>query len=988
MISLSPEHEHLLSFLKGGSGMSARILAHDWSTSPLGPPETWPQPLKTAVGISLNAGHPICLAWGKELTFLYNDAYAPALGARHPAALGQPIAQVWQEIWQDIDPLVARALAGESIWLEDMHLVMTRNGYPEDTWWTFSYGPLRDETGAVAGFIDICNDSTAKVLSERRLTAERDRQRFRVELADMLRGRASVADIMDVAAVATGTYLKVDHACFYLLDAGHFVVTNEWHTASSSSAIGRHPVNALGDSAMVASWADNPVRIDDTRVVPGTALLAQAGMAAVLSTPVHRDCRWTGGLHVHQCTPRCWSDDELALLADVAERVWNAIERLHAESKLRHSENRLSAIFSQASAGIAQVDLHGKFTSVNDHYCEMVGRSRQELMSMRMQDLTHHADLSNNLDLFEITAKGGPPFDIEKRYLRPDGSTIWVSNHVTAVRQSDGQVVSVLAIAVDISARKQTEEQLRELNDTLEERVAERSAALLLYENIVRSDAAPVCAFDHDCRLIAFNQAHSDEFFRIYGKRVKMGDIFPDLFLPEQRQMIAGFMRRALAGEAFTVTEKFGDPDLIKPYWEVTYNPLRDEAGNIIAAFHHALDISARLRAEADLAETQEALRQAQKMEAVGQLTGGLAHDFNNLLAGISGSLEIIKVRLAQGRSNELAKFLAAAEDASRRAAALTHRLLAFSRRQTLSPKATDVKHVVNGMADMISRTVGPSIHIELVNDPELWATLIDPSQLENAILNLCLNARDAMPNGGTITIATANRSLERKAAKQHGIEPGQYISLCVYDTGMGMAPDVISKAFDPFFTTKPIGAGTGLGLSMIYGFAKQSGGSVNIQSEVGVGSMVCIYLPRHDGTVHLAPQNMELANAPRGLAGETVLVVDDEPTIRMLMGDVLNELGYRAIEAEDGAAGLRLLNSGMRIDLVISDVGLPGGMNGRQMADAARVTRADLKVLFITGYAEHTVLSHGHLEPGMHVMTKPFTMEAMASRIRELIHD
>jgi PAS domain S-box-containing protein len=389
-------------------------------------------------------------------------------------------------------------------------------------------------------------------------------------------------------------------------------------------------------------------------------------------------------------------------------------------------------------------------------------------------------------------------------------------------------------------------------------------------------------------------------------------------------------------------------------------------------------DITEELRRE-------EMLRQSQKMEAVGQLTGGLAHDFNNLLAGISGSLELITMRLAQGRVADVEKYAAAAKGAANRAAALTHRLLAFSRRQTLAPKPTDVNALVAGMEDLIGRTIGPEIKLETVNAAGLWPSLIDPSQLENAILNLCINARDAMPQGGKITIETGNRWLDERSAKERGVEPGQYISLCVSDTGTGMSPDIIAKAFDPFFTTKPLGVGTGLGLSMIYGFAQQSGGAVRIYSEIEQGTMVCIYLPRYWGDADGREERTETEAPPRG-DGETVLIVDDEPTVRMLVAEVLSDLGYHCLEAEDGASGLKLLNSSARIDLLISDVGLPGGLNGRQVADAARMVRPGLKVLFITGFAENAVLSHGHLDPGMHVMTKPFAMEALATRIRGLI--
>ncbi len=388
-----------------------------------------------------------------------------------------------------------------------------------------------------------------------------------------------------------------------------------------------------------------------------------------------------------------------------------------------------------------------------------------------------------------------------------------------------------------------------------------------------------------------------------------------------------------------------------------------------------------------ELMAVEEALRQSQKMEAVGQLTGGLAHDFNNLLTGVTGSLELLQARIAQGRIKDVDRYINAAQGAAKRAAALTHRLLAFSRRQTLDPKPTDVNRLVHGMEELVCRSMGPSITVEpAVSAAGLWPTLVDPSQLENALLNLCINARDAMPAGGKITIETANRWIDARTAQERGLEAGQYVSLCVSDTGTGMTPDVVAKAFDPFFTTKPIGQGTGLGLSMIYGFAKQSGGQVRIYSEVGQGTMVCIYLPRHFGETDNSEDLPDLADAPRAQQGQTVLVVDDEPTVRMLVTEVLEDLGYIAIEAADGAGGLRVLQSNTRIDLLVTDVGLPGGMNGRQLADAARVSRPMLKVLFITGFAENAVLSHGHLDPGMHVLAKPFAMEALASRLKDLI--
>ncbi|PBP70362.1 hybrid sensor histidine kinase/response regulator [Pseudomonas syringae] len=411
----------------------------------------------------------------------------------------------------------------------------------------------------------------------------------------------------------------------------------------------------------------------------------------------------------------------------------------------------------------------------------------------------------------------------------------------------------------------------------------------------------------------------------------------------------------------------------------------RDRATAALRALNDTLEQRVAARTT-ELMQAEEKLRQSQKMEAVGQLTGGLAHDFNNLLAGISGALELMGTRIEQGRWGEVDKYIVTAQGAAKRAAALTHRLLAFSRRQTLDPQPTDVNRLMKGMTDLIQRTVGPSIVVETLGATGLWPTLVDASQLENALLNLCINARDAMPDGGRITIEASNRWIDGDVARTHDMPEGHYLSLCVTDTGTGMTPDVIAKAFDPFFTTKPIGQGTGLGLSMIYGFANQSGGRVRIQSEVGKGTAISLYLPRYDGTAARDEGDVHKAPFEFTQSGETILIVDDEPTVRMLLTDALGDLGYTLIEAADSLAGLKLLRSDVHIDLLITDVGLPGGMNGRQMADAGREVRPHLKTLFITGYAENAAIGDEQLGPGMRVLTKPFAIEALAARVQELM--
>ena len=399
-----------------------------------------------------------------------------------------------------------------------------------------------------------------------------------------------------------------------------------------------------------------------------------------------------------------------------------------------------------------------------------------------------------------------------------------------------------------------------------------------------------------------------------------------------------------------------------------------------------------RLKAEAEeRGRVEEALRQSLKMEAVGQLTGGLAHDFNNLLAGISGSLQLMNMRVSQGRTAEIGRYMGAAMTSVERAAALTHRLLAFSRRQTLDPKPTVVNSLIEGMRDMFSRTVGPGVKIETSLAPELWPTLCDPNQLENALLNLVINARDAMPDGGHITIETSNcvladsRSLQIDSLSGR-VPNGEYIALFVIDTGSGMPSSVIERAFDPFFTTKPIGQGTGLGLSMIYGFVQQSGGHVLLRSAEGHGTTVAIYLPRYMGA-EMGVETIEgVAPIPQAEAGVAVLLVEDKPAVRMVMADVLRDNGYTVMEANTGDHALRQIRSSARIDLLLSDVGLPGGMNGRQLADAAREHRPHLKVLFVTGYDEQAALGSGLMAQGMAILTKPFNISSFSAKVQGLM--
>jgi signal transduction histidine kinase/CheY-like chemotaxis protein len=384
------------------------------------------------------------------------------------------------------------------------------------------------------------------------------------------------------------------------------------------------------------------------------------------------------------------------------------------------------------------------------------------------------------------------------------------------------------------------------------------------------------------------------------------------------------------------------------------------------------------------IAEMEERLRQSQKMEAVGQLTGGIAHDFNNLLQGIIGSLDRVQFRIAEGRINDVDKFLKGAVASANRAAALTHRLLAFSRRQPVDPKPVNANHLIGSIEELLRRSMGESITLKTELAPDLTLVRCDTNQLENALLNLVINARDAMPDGGEVKIRTSNISLDDKAGLKLELAAGDYVSIRVSDNGVGMPAEVKSKAFDPFFTTKPIGQGTGLGLSMIYGFVRQSDGSVRIESEPGSGTTIEIFLPLFTGIEAAAMEDTVGVENSSTDHGEIVLVVEDEAVVRLLVVETLQDLGYRALEAADGPSALRILQSVQRVDLLVTDIGLPG-LNGRQLADAGRTTRPELKILFMTGYAENAA-SSDFLTPGMEIIAKPFEMDALARRIRQML--
>ncbi|GGB56697.1 PAS domain S-box protein [Blastomonas aquatica] len=947
------------SFLEGGGQLGLLLRNFDWEETGLGSPADWPTPLKTLVGVILGSNQPMFVAWGSDQVLLYNDAYATVLANKHPHALGRPFLEVWSEIRDDLIPIVDQAYSGLPVQMDDIMLMMNRRGYLEETHFAFSYTPIIVKNGLVEGLFCACNEITEQVLADRRREADSQRQRRMFEQAP---GFIAILQGPDhIFEFANATYRR-------LFGNREFVCKSVREAYPDLSGQGFFELLDRVYQTGERFVADQiKVVLDQQDAGPREHFLD------FIYAPVCDDAGQVTGIFVEG---------------------HDATEARSAQAELRKSEERSRRIIEGVKDhSIFTVDVDNTIIDWTPGAEAIFGWQAGEIEGQVVDILYTPEDQEQGIPALELqTARAKGCANDERWHVRRDGTRFFANGSVRPLHDADGKITGFIKIARDETERRAADAILRETEQR--------------YRLAAKATNDAIWDWDLGANRVEWNEAVSVLFGYTAEQVTPTADWWVANIHPDDRVRVERDIQQVIDGDRdqWTAEYRFRRSDGTFADVFDRGHVFRDQNGEAVRMIGAMFDLTERKRAEdelrvlnetletrvsertAELVAAQDALRQAQKMDAVGQLTGGLAHDFNNLLTGISGSLEMMQIRIAQGRTSDVERYVGAAQGAAKRAAALTHRLLAFARRQTLAPKPTNVNDLISGMEDLIRRTVGPAIELETVNAAGLWSSLIDPSQLENAILNLCINARDAMPKGGIITIETCNRWMDKHTAEQRGLEPGHYISLCVSDNGTGMSADVIAKAFDPFFTTKPIGEGTGLGLSMIYGFAKQSGGSVSIYSEIDQGTMVCVYLPRHLGDAEAEAMETDVEPAPRAEVGETVLVIDDEPTVRMLVAEVLTDLGYTAIEAVDGAAGLKVVNSDLRLDLLVTDVGLPGGLNGRQVADAARAVRPDLKVLFITGYAENAVLSHGHLDPGMHVLTKPFAIDVLATRIRELI--
>ena len=854
------------------------------------------------------------------------------------------------------------ATRSEDVMSVQRYSVQDTTGAFVERWWSPVNTPVLDDRGEVAFIIHRVEDVTESVQLRGEAKAQDQLARDQQSVIDRLRSSEAALRTSEERTRRVIEGVK-DHAILVTDAAG---IVQDW-TPGAEAIFGWPAAKIIGKPfEEIFTPEDREAGAPDREL----AVAREAGYAD--------DTRW----HMRRDGSRFFANGTVRPLHGADGQVVGFIkiardetERRAVEAQLRASEEFNSRILASSADCIKVLDLEGNIEFMTEGgMCVMEVEDFAAIQGACWPGFWEGEERERALEAI-AAAKLGTTGRFEGFARTMKGTPRWWDVIVTRIDGPDGTAEKLLSISRDVTATKEAELKLLELNETLEAKVSARTADR---DRMWRLTTDVMLVAEMDSTITAINPAWE----RLLGwtDTELLGASFMEFVHPDDRDAtIAEMGRLGKGATTFRFENRYRSRD--GSYYWISWIAVPDD--NIVHAVGR--DITAEKAAADELARAQEALRQSQKMEAVGQLTGGLAHDFNNLLTGIMGNLELLQLRIARGRVDDAERFINAAQGAGRRAASLTQRLLAFSRRQTLDPKPTNVNGLITGMEDLLMRTVGSTTQIEIVGAAGLWIAMIDAGQLENALINLCINARDAMPDGGKITVETANKWLDDRGGRERDLPPGQYLSICVSDTGTGMAPETIERAFEPFFTTKPIGQGTGLGLSMIYGFARQSGGQVRIYSEVDHGTTMCIYLPRHLGE---AISEAASSSGDQGVAGqgETVLVVDDEATIRHLIDEVLDELGYAVIGAADGAAGLKVLQSSARIDLLITDVGLPNGMNGRQVADAARALRPDLKVLFITGYAENAAVGNGHIDPGMELLTKPFTLEDLTRKVRAML--
>ena len=947
-----------LKFLQGEGEMARRIQSFDWEATALGAPDAWPAQLQTLIGVLIGSKQAMCLMWGPQQIFIYNDGYADILVSKHPDALGRPIREVWPEIWQDLKPIVDSTYQGQSTHIDDMAFTMMRKGYPEEAHFAFSFTPVLGPDGNVAGAFMPVVETTQRVIRERQATLEGERFSRLFEQSPTFM-----------------TVLRGPHHVFEYCNPGYMQLVGH------RDVIGK-PVAVAIPEAAGQGYFELLDRVYGS---------AEAFSATSMKIELQRSA---GGPREERYLDFVFQPiiEADGTVSGIFVEGIDVTERARQDMALRASEEQLRLATEATNIGLWDYNFQ-----TGDLFWQSAIRTMFGILTdgeLKREDMlrqVHPDDRKRMMDALEATRDPTvrAPYDVEYRTIgRDDGRLRWVSSKGRAIFDEMGTCTRIVGTAIDITDRKTIEEELRRLTATLEQRVADAIAERNILADIVETTDIMVQMVDKDFNWLAVNRALADEFERVYGSRPVVGGNMLEALadLPEHQAAVKAIWSRALAGEEFTTVEEFGDPARARRAYEIKFSTLRDISGKAIGAYQFVQDVSERLENQARLTAAEEHLRQSQKMEAVGQLTGGIAHDFNNMLAVVLGSLELVARRIGED-DDRTKRQIDAATDAAKRAANLTERLLAFSRQQPLKPKVVDLNRLISNMADLLTHSLGADIQMDCTFAEGLWKIHADPNQLENVILNLSINARDAMPDGGRLKIETRNASLN--GAYHPSAETaiaGDFVAIGISDTGSGMAPEVIAKAFEPFYTTKGVGKGTGLGLSQVYGFVKQSGGHCIIHSKVGEGTLIEIYLPRSDAQdeVEILP---DIA-LPAGCDQDgTILVVDDEPAVRAFSTAALTELGYRVLEAENAEMALAVLSAHPEICLLFTDIVMPQ-TNGRQLAKQALVFRPDLKVLFTSGYAREAIVREDIVDPGVQLIGKPFSLSELGTQVRRLLDD
>ncbi|MCD2341966.1 PAS domain-containing protein [Ideonella azotifigens] len=942
------ERKDPMRFLAGDGEMAARIRAFDWASTPLGPPATWSAGLRTMVRMLLTTRHPVYIFWGAEHTGLYNDAYRESLGPeKHPAILGIPGRRAWAEIWHLIGPQILQVLAGGgATWHQNQLVPIIRHGCLDDVYWTYSFGPIDDESAAngVGGVLVLVTETTRQVMAERQAKLN----------------HARLASLFEQAPNFMAMLSGKDHR-FELVNPAY------------ERLIGRRDVMGLPFSQAIPEAVDQGYvdLLDQVFATGEPYIAAYAKFRSQPATDVPPDERIVDFVFQPTFDNRGEVDGIFVVGIDVTAQ-WQAQQELAVKIE------QLQLATDAGEVGLWDVDNLANTLYWAPRVKKMFGvREQMPVTIADYYDGIHPEDRDATIAAYQ---RAQSPleralYDVEFRTIgKEDGRVRWVAACGRGIFDSQGHCTRVIGTAIDVTARKRNEALLRHLNETLERKLSDYLAERKLLADIVEGTDALIQVMDLNYRWLAINRASAAGFERAFGIRPRVGDQLQYLLHEhiEVLKEIEPGWTRALAGQEFLEVRSFGPSPSEQRSFEMRFQPLYDSDGRLIGAYQFAYDVTERIEHQRRLAESEAALYQARKLEAIGQLTGAIAHDFNNLLQVVSANLEMIR-RRAENPA-QVRDFAKRGTEAASRGARLTAQLLAFSRKQELVIRPVGLGALVDGMADLLKTTLGASVELQLAAE-DVWVHA-DATQLEMALLNLAVNAKDAMPDGGRFTLASrVPASLPRDLA------PGEYVEISATDTGTGMPPEVMAKAFDPFFTTKAVGKGSGLGLSQVYGLATRAGGTVVIDSDGVTGTTIKVYLKRALGENSGASQDAP-ASGPVALAPWSVLLVDDEEEVRRGIAAMLTDLGLGVHQAENAEQGLQLLDA-HQVELLLVDYAMPGS-DGAAMARVARQAKPELPIMFVSGHADAEVIREA-IGYGATLLRKPVSSDQLELALRRL---